>query len=285
MTSSLTNAQVERYRRDGYLCPLGVLSSEQAAHYRATLEAAEAAAGGSLPGPFRHKPHLVYGWAQELIRQPAILDAVEGIIGPDILAWETVFFTKEPRTSDFISWHQDITYWGLDQEGDVVTAWVALSPSTPASGCMRVVPGTHLREVVPHADTFGANNMLSRGQEIAVEVDEAHAVDLVLQPGQMSLHHVKIFHGSRQNGSDDRRIGFAIRFLPPHVRQQVGAADSATLVRGEAHYGYFELEPSPAYDLAPKAVAYHQQVRDRRVAILMRDAAGSSRAAHTASAR
>jgi hypothetical protein len=284
MTRSLTEAQVEQYRRDGYLCPLTVLSSEQAARYRAALEAAEAAAGGGLPGPFRHKPHLVYGWAQELIHQPAILDAVEGIIGPDILAWETVFFTKEPRTSDFISWHQDITYWGLDQEGDVVTAWLALSPSTPASGCMRVVPGTHLREVVPHADTFGANNMLSRGQEIAVEVDEAHAADLVLQPGQMSLHHVKIFHGSRQNGSGDRRIGFAIRFLPPHVRQQVGAADSATLVRGEDRYGYFELEPAPAYDLAPAAVAYHQQVRDRRVAILMRDAAGSSRAAHTASA-
>jgi non-haem Fe2+, alpha-ketoglutarate-dependent halogenase len=283
VTSSLSQAQVEQYRRDGYLCPLTVLSAEAAAHYRAALEAAEAAAGGSLPGPYRHKPHLVYGWAQELIRQPAILDAIEGIIGPDILAWETVFFTKEPRTSDYISWHQDITYWGLDQEGDVVTAWVALSPSTPESGCMRVVPGTHKREVVPHADTFGEHNMLSRGQEIAVEVDEAHAVDLVLQPGQMSLHHVKIFHGSRQNASDDRRIGFAIRFLPPHVEQRV-AADSATLVRGEDRYGHFELEPAPAYDLAPDAVAYHRQVRDRRVAILMRDAAGSSRAAHTAGA-
>ena len=221
MTKGLSEAQVEQYRRDGYLCPLTVLSAGQAAHYRAALEAAEAAAGGSLPGPYRHKPHLVYGWAQELIRQPAILDAVEGIIGPDILAWETVFFTKEPRTSDFISWHQDITYWGLDQEGDVVTAWLALSPSTPESGCMRVVPGTHKRDVVPHADTFGEHNMLSRGQEIAVEVDEDHAADLVLQPGQMSLHHVKIFHGSRQNASNDRRIGFAIRFLPPHVEQRV----------------------------------------------------------------
>jgi non-heme Fe2+,alpha-ketoglutarate-dependent halogenase len=284
VTNSLTATQVERYRRDGYLCPLAALSAGQAARYRAALEAAEAAAGGSLPGPFRHKPHLVYGWAQELIHEPAILDAVEGIIGPDILAWETVFFTKEPRTEDFISWHQDITYWGLDQQGDVVTAWLALSPSTQESGCMRVVPGTHKRDVVPHADTFGEHNMLSRGQEIAVEVDEADAVDLVLQPGQMSLHHVKIFHGSRHNAADDRRIGFAIRFLPPHVRQQVGAADSATLVRGEDRYRHFELEPAPARDLAPEAVAYHQQVRDRRVAILMRDAAGSSRAAHTASA-
>jgi ectoine hydroxylase-related dioxygenase (phytanoyl-CoA dioxygenase family) len=195
-----------------------------------------------------------------------------------------VFFNKEARTDDFISWHQDITYWGLEQEGEVVTAWVALSPSTPASGCMRVVPGTHLREVVPHADTFGEHNMLSRGQEIAVEVDEDHAVDLVLQPGEMSLHHVKMFHGSRHNASADRRIGFAIRYLPPHVRQQAGAADSATLVRGEDRHGNFELEPVPAHDLAADAVAYHQMVRDRRVAILMRDAAAPSRAAHAASA-
>jgi non-haem Fe2+, alpha-ketoglutarate-dependent halogenase len=281
MGRSLSEADVQRYRRDGYLCPIPVLAPEAAAHYRAELEAAEAAAGGSLPGAYRHKPHLVYTWAQELIREPRILDAVEAVIGPDILAWESVLFMKEPQTEDFISWHQDITYWGLEAEGDVVTAWVALSPSTVQSGCMRVVPGTHRREVVPHADTFAPGNMLSRGQEIAVEVDEEHAVDLVLQPGQMSLHHVKIFHGSHHNRAADRRIGFAIRYLPPHVHQQVGA-DSATLVRGVDRYGYFEPEPAPAFDLAPDAVALHQALRERRTAILMRGAAQPSRAAHTA---
>ena len=283
MPKLLSDAQVQAYRQRGYLCPVDVLSPAEAAHYRARLEAAEAAAGGSLPGPYRHKPHLVYTWAQELIRQPEILDAVEDVIGPDILAWESVFFTKEPHTEDYISWHQDITYWGLEAEGDVVTAWVALSPSTVESGCMRVVPGTHLREVVPHADTFSARNMLSRGQEIAVEVDEAHAVDLVLEPGQMSLHHVKIFHGSHQNRAGDRRIGFAIRYLPPHVHQEIGA-DAATLVRGADRFGHFELEPAPAHDLAPAAVACHQRLRDRRLAILMRGAAQRSKAGHAATA-
>ena len=284
MATSLSDAQVQQYREQGYLCPITALTAEEAARYRAALEAAEAQAGGALPGAHKHKPHLVYTWAQELIRHPRILDAVEAVIGPDILAWESVFFTKEPKTEDYISWHQDITYWGLDQEGDVVTAWVALSPSNPKSGCMRVVPGTHLREVVPHADTFSERNMLSRGQEIAVEVDEDHAVDLVLAPGQMSLHHVKIFHGSHHNRSADRRIGFAIRYLPPGVRQGVGPTDSATLVRGEDRFGHFELEPAPAYDLAPEAVALHQAVRERRLAILMRDAAQPSRAAHAAPA-
>ena len=125
--------------------------------------------------------------------------------------------------------------------------------------------------------------MLSRGQEIAVEVDEDEAVDLVLQPGQMSLHHVKIFHGSHQNRAADRRIGFAIRYLPPHVHQDIGA-DSATLVRGEDRFGYFGLEPAPAFDLAPEAIACHQRVRDQRMAILMRDAAQGSQAPHAASA-
>ncbi len=284
MGKLLSAAEVARYREDGYFCPIRVLTAEAAADYRARLEAAEAAAGGSLPGPYKHKPHLVYGFAQALIREPRILDAIEAVIGPDILCWETVFFTKEPHTQDFISWHQDITYWGLEAEGDVVTAWVALSPSTPESGCMRVVPGTHRREVVAHADTFGEGNMLSRGQEIAVEVDEAHAVDLVLQPGQMSLHHVKIFHGSHENRADDRRIGFAIRYLPPHVHQQVGT-DSATLVRGEDRFGHFEPEPAPAHDLAPEAIAYHQRVRDRRMAILMRGAVQTSKAGHAAPAQ
>jgi Phytanoyl-CoA dioxygenase (PhyH) len=283
MAKLLSEAQVRQYRRDGYLCPIDALTPAEAAHYRARLEAAEAAAGGSLPGPYKHKPHLVYAFAQALIRQPRILDAVEAVIGPDILCWESVFFNKEPHTPDFISWHQDITYWGLEAEGDVVTAWVALSPSTPESGCMRVVPGTHKREVVAHADSFAAGNMLSRGQEIAVEVDDGHAVDLVLEPGQMSLHHVKIFHGSRPNRADDRRLGFAVRYLPPQVHQEVGA-DSATLVRGRDGFGYFELEPAPAHDLAPEAVAYHQRVRDRRMAILMRGAAQTSKAGHAAPA-
>jgi hypothetical protein len=240
MTSSLSEDSMATYQRNGYLCPLDVLSAEEAADCRTKLEAAEASAGGALAPEHKHKPHLVYCWAQEMIRHPKILDAVEGIIGPDILAWESVFFTKEPKSDDYISWHQDITYWGLDQEGDVVTAWLALSPSTVESGCMGVVPGSHRREVVPHQDTFNANNMLSRGQEIAVDIDAESTVDLTLKPGQMSLHHVKIFHGSHANHSDDRRIGFAIRYLPPHVRQEVGEKDSATLVRG-ADFCFFGI--------------------------------------------
>lgn len=271
MGKLLSDIQVRGYRDHGYCFPVAILGPEEVRFYRSALEAQEHRHGGRLPRELMHKPHLLMRWADELVHDRRILDAVEDVIGPDILCWETVLFAKEASSADYISWHQDITYWGLGSD-DVVTAWLALSPSTPESGCMRVVPGTHQREVVAHRDTFAAGNLLSRGQEIAVDVDEAHAVDIVLQAGQCSLHHVKIFHGSAANRSGDRRIGFAMRFIPPHVRQVVGPGDSAMLVRGEDRFGYFELERRPEGDFAADALPYHQRLREQRMGILMRPA-------------
>lgn len=266
----MTPTTTDQYRRDGFVCPLDVLTSVEAAGYRAQLEASETAGGGTL-GRYKFKPHLVYGWAQNLVRHPAILDTVDAIIGPDILAWESTLFIKEPETEDFISWHQDVTYWGLEHEGDVVSAWVALTDSNGSCGCMGVVPGSHAREVLPHRETYGENNMLSRGQELAVDIGAETTVDLELAAGQMSLHHVKMFHGSRPNSSPNRRIGFVIRYLPPNVRQESGIRDSATLVRGEDRFDNFELEQAPVSDMHPDAVALHKSVGARRHAILMRD--------------
>jgi len=262
-------AIAEAYASEGYWSPVDVLTADEAAAYRAALEHDEERIGGRFLAEYRHKPHLVATWAWELVHHRNVLDAVEAVIGPDILCWESALFIKAPRSPSYISWHQDLTYWGLDADR-VVTAWLALSPSTPASGCMRVVPGSHQSDVLPHNDTFDADNLLSRGQEIVVDVDEADAVDLSLRPGQASLHHVKIFHGSAPNRSDDRRIGLAMRFLPPDLRQVKGEADSATLVRGRDRFGHFEHERRPAQDYAPDAVAAHARARDRRMQVLMR---------------
>ena len=264
----LSEAQIRAYHEQGYLFPIRALSPAAAASYRRKLEGFEAE-GGAVQEGLRHKPHLLFTFLDELVRHPGVLDAVEGVIGPNILCWASSFFTKEARSASYISWHQDLTYWGLEP-AEIVTAWIALSPSTVASGAMRVIPGTHTREVVAHKDTFAEKNLLSRGQEIAVEVDEAHAVDVVLQPGEMSLHHVKLFHGSSPNTSDDRRIGFAVRYLPTHVRQVVGAKDSALLVRGVDSYGHFEPETPPAADLDPAAIAQHKMIWERQAAVLYR---------------
>ena len=272
----LPEAAIAHYREHGYYAPIGALSAAEAGNIRRRLEAHETA-HGPLKGSMRHKSHLLFTWLDDLIRHSAILDAVEGVIGPDILCWSSTFFIKEAHDAGFVSWHQDSTYWGLDP-ADIVTAWVALSESTAENGAMRVIPDTQKLEQVVHRDTFDPNNLLTRGQEIAVEVDESKAAMLSLQPGEMSLHHVRLIHGSDPNPSEKRRIGFAIRYLPTHVRQVVGTRDSATLVRGVDKFGNFEPEYAPDRDLSDAAVAFHAHVMGDQQKVLMRNTqAGSIR--------
>jgi ectoine hydroxylase-related dioxygenase (phytanoyl-CoA dioxygenase family) len=151
----------------------------------------------------------------------------------------------------------------------VATAWVALTPSNAANGAMAVIPGTHKLDQIPHRDTFDRHNLLTRGQEVAVAVDETKAVPLVLDPGEMSLHHVRLVHGSPPNPSEDRRIGFAIRYIPTHIRQLEGE-DSATLVRGADRFHHFAPEPRPESEMAPDMLALHKQIAERSAQILYR---------------
>ena len=269
---SLSDAAVQQYRELGYYAPVPVLSRAEAGGLRHKLEDFEASSG-AMQGLIRHKPHLLFTWLNELIRHPRILDAVEDVIGPDILCWGTSFFIKEARNPGYVSWHQDSTYWGLEPS-DIITAWVAFTDSNAANGAMRVIPATHKLDQAPHRDTFASDNLLSRGQEIMVDVEEGQAAMLELAAGEMSLHHVRLIHGSDPNPSDDRRIGFAIRYVPTYVRQVAGTADSASLVRGEDRFGNFELEPRPEADMSPEAIAYHAMTTNRYSQILMRGTGG-----------
>lgn len=272
----LTAAQQRDYVGHGFLPRLPVLPEAEAAALLGRLEAIERAEGGRLSAASNQKPHLLFPFLAELVRDARILDAVEGVLGPDILCWASGFFAKNPQDGKRISWHQDSTYWGLSAP-DICTAWLALTPSTPESGCMRVVPGSHTTDQLPHRDTFAADNLLSRGQEIAVAVDEAEAVDLVLAPGEMSLHHVRLIHGSEPNRAGHRRVGLAIRYIPTRLRQTMGSDDSATLVRGSDRYGHFQPEPRPARDRDPDCVAFHAAMLARTQAILYAGAAEPGR--------
>ena len=268
MSKSLSDTQVAAYEREGYLAPVPAMSAAEARAARATLERIEAGTGGPLRGDLRHKAHLLFPFLADMIRHPRILDAIEDILGPDILCWNTNFFIKEAETPSFVSWHQDSTYWGLSSP-DVCTAWVALTPSNIDNGAMAVIPKSHTMDQIPHRDTFDRHNLLTRGQEIAVEVDEQEAVPLVLQPGEMSLHHVRLVHGSPPNPSHDRRIGFAIRYIPTSIYQLEGK-DSASLVRGEDRYGHFELEPRPETDMQDDMLALHRRLTEGAAQILYR---------------
>lgn len=262
---SLTAEQTERYREDGFLCPIDVLTPAEAAAHRAALEADEARHGDTgLPRPIgryhRANAHLVSTIACRAALDARVLDAVESILGPDLMIWGAEYFIKEPHTTKIVSWHQDLTYWGMDGTDHEVTAWLALSPATAESGCMRFVPGSHKHALVPHTDTFAEDNLLSRGQEVAVEVDEADAVVAALSPGQMSLHHGRLFHASGPNRTDDRRIGFVVRYIRPDTPSAGAARDYAMLARGcDRSLTRINMAP-PTADFSPAALALYEEV-------------------------
>ncbi len=257
MPNHLTDAQVARYRREGYICPLPGIGAASAGRLAQRLADFEAETGQVAGHVIRNKGHLKLLALYELIFEPAILDAVESVLGPDILCWGSSLFVKEAGDPAFVAWHQDSYYWGLDP-ADVCSAWIALKPSTLENGAMRVIPGSHRGAAMAlehQASAPDSANMLFTHEEIAVAVDEAGAADLLLAQGEMSLHHVKIVHGSPPNRSDDRRMGYAIRFVAPHVRQR-GDMNSATLVRGRDAYRHFAPEPVPKRDMDPAIVAF-----------------------------
>ena len=264
----LDETAVRSYRDAGYHAPLRVFSAGEALAIRQALEAVEAErgpvftenrarAGAAFEGSYRYKSHLLFKWLADVVRHRAILDAVEDLIGPDILCWTTHWFVKEPRSPQYVSWHQDSNYWGVETD-DLVTVWLAVTASTVRSGCVRLLPGSHKAPPMEHVDTWAENNMLTRGQSIE-GVDEALAVDLELAPGEAAVFDYRIAHASHPNRGDDRRIGIGMRYIPPAARQVRHEWDSATLVRGSDRYGHFELEPAPARDFDPVAVEMYRR--------------------------
>ncbi len=273
MHKSLTAAALEAYRTDGFYGPIDVLSATDAADYRRRFEEYEAAHGGWYELSKGQKLHLLQTWVAELVAHPKVLDAVEDVLGPDILCWGTSLFVKEAGDPAFVSWHQDSTYWGLSGP-EVETAWIALSPATRESGCMKMLPGGNRIAQLPHRDTLDPLNLLTRGQELTGAVDDEAAVYVELQPGQMSLHNIRTVHASEPNRSSDRRIGVAIRYIAPHLSQVAAAGDSALLVRGEDRYGHFVLETPPKADMDAAAVAEHARIMELRQGVLYRGVAG-----------
>ena len=261
-----------QYQRDGYIFPCRAMSQAEAAAIRRQLEAVEHTVKDD---PARRKTlrrysNIVLDFVDRITRLPTITDRVAAILGQDLLVLDASFFIKEARTPNYVTWHQDLHYWGLDGEEEV-TAWLALSPATARSGCMRFVPGSH-RQVIDHRDTFDDNNLLTRGQELAVEVDESDAVDVVLAPGEFSLHHGRVVHASEPNRSDDRRIGLAIRYIATGMQTAAGAAMSAMLVRGEDRHGNFTLTEPPEGVLTGHDLARYEGIAGQRNAAMFKGA-------------
>jgi hypothetical protein len=266
---------LDDYDANGIATPIRVLPQADAEALGERVMTARKPGDADMELAFRTSPHLLFPWLYDLATLASVLDSVEQILGPDLLIWSSQFFTKDPGDGGFVSWHQDSTYWGLEPN-TITSAWIALTRSIPESGCMRVVPRSHLMDQLPHSDTFADGNLLSRGQEIAVDVSEMETLDVVLQPGEMSLHHVQLVHGSEPNRASWPRLGYVVRYIPTSVRQ-VGGRTRASLVRGEDRYNHFELTDPPDGELTETGWQVVKDARDRMNAILMQTAAQESR--------
>jgi hypothetical protein len=248
MPEVLTEREVSAFRDDGFVSPVRVMSEDEAGDCRQRLESFESETGKPAVETLHIKCHLYFDWAWKLARHPRLLGAIRDLAGPDLFIMASRFWIKDPQDRKFVSWHQDHAYFGL-KPPTIITAWIALNEVTRNNGCMRVVPGSHKGGTYKHVEINDPNNLLSRGQTLLDVPDDA-AVDCVLKLGEMSIHHGHVFHSSEPNTSDDRRIGFAMMFIPAHVESTIGRR-SATLVSGEDRYGHWDHDPLPTCDRDP----------------------------------
>ena len=236
----LSEQQLAQYDRDGILFPIKVLTDDEVFSFRNELESLiNSSEDGSVKRLDRL--HLSFDWARRLVTNKKLLDAIEAVLGRDILVYGTLVLSKPPRDSSYASWHQDSFYSGLHLSPST-SAWIALTPSHSANGCMRVIPGSHKLGSLNHVNVSDPNLLNRRGERIDIAVDESRARDVRLCPGEMSLHHSNIVHGSNPNTSDEPRIGFIVRF----VTSQFTNRDWPLLrVRGEADCRHLNLVEPP----------------------------------------
>ena len=246
----------ETYQRQGYLSPIDVIDEADAVLHRKAMERAEAELGNVH---YLAKMHTVLRSPAELASHPRVLDVVEQLIGPDILVYNVTYIIKEANTATHVSWHQDLTYWGLDRD-DQVSLWLALSDASVAAGCMRVIPGSHQQGRLEHiTGEDDPDNVLFQNQRVA-DIDESRSMACPLHPGQASLHHGWLLHASAPNTTNDRRIGLNVQYVAPQVRQTKLPGYTAWLVRGEDRYGHYPADVPASRDLDPVALEQRAQI-------------------------
>ena len=266
MTKHLTTDQVNQFNQNGFIFPMDALSRDDATKCRDCVEHFEHETGHHAQDALTLKAHMPYRQLSDVVRNERILDAVEDLIGPNILLWGSSMFVKDPGGKKFISWHCDTYYYGISPAMSL-TIWVAFTPANTTTGCIKCIPGSHLVES-EFDNTPTKDNILSRGQTTR-NVDEGKAVFMPLDPGQFSIHHECTIHASEPNLSDDRRMGMSIHYIPTNCRQMKYVGNerpTATLVRGVDEYGYWEHEELTQQEYDSKAAHQMIDIRDKFIA-------------------
>jgi non-heme Fe2+,alpha-ketoglutarate-dependent halogenase len=247
--SKLSSNQIQEYNNNGYIAPIDILSKDEAFKIRKEIENIETRWPNEFRGAGRNYVHMISPTLDEVCHNTKILDAVESIIGKNILVCGTTLFIKNPYERGFVSFHQDATYIGLEPH-NWVTAWLAITDSNEENGCMRMWSGSHKDNIRYHEQKYDEDNLLTRGQTIK-DVPLEKTTPLVLKAGQMSLHHPTIVHGSELNKSNDRRIGFVVQsYIGSNVDQILGKM-YVQQARGNDTFKYHQhtKRPSKLMDL------------------------------------
>jgi len=258
--TGLTEEQLNHYKNKGYVSPVSALTSIEAKEIRNEIEKIEKDWPGALEGINRNYIHLISPIFNKVCLNKNILDAVESIIGKNILICGTTLFIKNPNEKGFVSFHQDAKYIGLEPH-NWVTVWIAVTDANEKNGCMRMLPGSHKEDLKHHEQKFDENNLLTRGQTIKnIPLDKTDSV--ILKAGQMSLHHPKIVHGSGLNYSNDRRIGFVIQsYIGTDVDQVIGKI-YVQKARGEDKYKYHEYSKIPLELMGKNEVTFQNKANE-----------------------
>lgn len=262
MAKALSDQDVRQYEAHGALAPVSVFSAERALAYLSDLQRFEAEHPDLARSVLTVKPHLMLRWADEIVHDPAVLDVIEDLLGPDILLYNTAVWIKEPGDLKFVGWHQDCAYYPLNPPTHV-TAWIALTDSVEENGHVKFLVGSHADGLMGHSADCGTGSLLSQGQSIHRDFDGDPIEAMSLRPGQMSLHHAHTVHCSEPNRSHRRRIGFGMNFIPTSVRSSGMVRHSAMLVRGTDRFGHFDGEPRVDTDLSSSARSIHREAVSR----------------------
>jgi len=260
MPKVLTETEIALYVDDGFLFPFDVCSPVEAAALHDRFEDMERTLGEELQMRFRVKAHLPFPWLCELVSHSRLLDAVEDLIGPNILCWGASFFTKKANDPRFISWHTDSFFYAFDP-AETLTAWFSFNDSTVESGCVRYIPGSHRKPAV-HDFKPEPDNFAGEGQTVR-EVDESKAVDAVLRAGQVVFHHESVVHSSQPNRANHPRVGLSIHYCATHVTETRFDGATAMLLRGKDTLGYWVPDPYPKQDFDPDCIQAMLDYRKR----------------------
>lgn len=259
MPRRLSQSQIDQFTEFGYVSGLRLFDAEECARIARKIAAFEAERPDDAAWAFDIKANLLFDWVYRVSAHGPMLDAIEDLLGPNLYNTNTVFRIKEPGAATNYGWHQDAAR--IEVDPCFVIAYLAISDSTPENGGLRVLPGSH-RSVLPFEVVVNEDGQAERKVARTLDVREEHAVDVSLEPGEVTVFSGLLVHGSGPNRSPRRRIAVLTDYTAAHARQSRGRG-SGQLVRGVDRWGHSAPEPVPVGSCTEASIRLRRRILSR----------------------